>query len=146
MSSESRQTSWLAYAGTLPFIFCAAAPWFGLPVLPGVGPCSEIAAAYGLAIVSFMAGVHWGTYLYQSARVPLNLFVTSNAITVSVWLAFIVTPVTIALAVLLAAFLVLLSIDTRLAQLRLLSDDYMHMRRNVTAIVVVMLVVTFAAA
>jgi hypothetical protein len=146
MSSESRQTAWLAYAGTLPFIFCAGAPWLGLPVLPGVGPCTEIAAAYGVAIVSFMAGAHWGTYLYQSARIPLNLFLTSNAITVSVWLAFILTPVAIALAVLLGAFLVLLSIDTRLAQVRLLSDDYMRMRRNVTAIVVTMLVITFAAA
>ena len=146
MSSESRQTWWLAYAGTLPFVFCAGAPWFGLPVLPGMGPCTEIAAAYGVAIVSFMAGVHWGTYLYQSARIPLNLFITSNAITISVWLAYIVTPVAIALAVLLGAFLVLLSIDTRLAQLRLLSDDYMRMRRNVTAIVVFTLVLTFAAA
>ena len=144
MSSESPQANALAYAGTLPFVICAMLPWVGVPVLPVVGGCADVAASYGVVIVSFMAGVHWGTYLYQSARTPLNLFVTSNAVAVSVWLAWLVMPVAITLAVLIGAFLILLSIDTRLAQLRLLSDRYMQMRRNVTAIVVLTLVVTFA--
>lgn len=139
---DSKQYAALAYAGTLPFIACAVLPWIGIPAVAGIGSCDYIAATYGVAIVSFMAGTHWGTFLYQADSLPLNLLLTSNAITVAVWLSLILTPVAVSLAVTAAAFLLLLAIDFRLARAGLLTADYLQTRRNVTLIVFAMLLLT----
>jgi hypothetical protein len=136
----------LAYAGALPFAACAILTAVGVPGIAGIGSWADIAAGYGLAIVSFMAGVHWGTYLYHSSNVPLNLLVTSNAITVAVWLAFVLMPVAATLGVMALAFLLLLGVDYRLAGAGLITPTYLALRRNVTLIVVAMLAVTVALA
>jgi hypothetical protein len=142
---DSKQYAVLAYAGTLPFIACAILPWIGMPVVAGIGSCAYIAAAYGVAIVSFMAGIHWGTFLYQADSLPVNLLLTSNAITVAVWLAFILTPVAVSIAVIAAAFVLLLAVDFRLARAGLLTADYLRTRRNVTLIVLTMLMLTIGS-
>jgi len=142
---DSKQYAVLAYAGTLPFIACAILPWIGMPVVAGIGSCAYIAAAYGVAIVSFMAGIHWGTFLYQADSLPVNLLLTSNAITVAVWLAFILTPVAVSIAVIAAAFVLLLAVDFRLARAGLLTPDYLRTRRNVTLIVLTMLMLTIGS-
>ena len=142
---DSKQYAVLAYAGTLPFIACAILPWIGMPVVAGIGSCAYIAAAYGVAIVSFMAGIHWGTFLYQADSLPVNLLLTSNAITVAVWLAFILTPVAVSIAVIAAAFVLLLAVDFRLARVGLLTADYLRTRRNVTLIVLAMLMLTIGS-
>ena len=142
---DSKQYAVLAYAGTLPFIACAILPWIGMPLIAGIGSCAYIAAAYGVAIVSFMAGIHWGTFLYQADSLPVNLLLTSNAITVAVWLAFILTPVAVSIAVIAAAFVLLLAVDFRLARAGLLTPDYLRTRRNVTLIVLAMLMLTIGS-
>ena len=142
---DSKQYAVLAYAGTLPFIACAILPWIGMPVVAGIGSCAYIAAAYGVAIVSFMAGIHWGTFLYQADSLPVNLLLTSNAITVAVWLAFILTPVAVSIAVIAAALVLLLAVDFRLARVGLLTADYLRTRRNVTLIVLTMLMLTIGS-
>jgi hypothetical protein len=142
---DSKQYAVLAYAGTLPFIACAILPWIGMPVVAGIGSCAYIAAAYGVAIVSFMAGIHWGTFLYQADSLPVNLLLTSNAITVAVWLAFILTPVAVSIAVIAAALVLLLAVDFRLARAGLLTPDYLRTRRNVTLIVLAMLMLTIGS-
>ena len=142
---DSKQYAALAYAGTLPFIACAVLPWIGIPAVAGIGSCAYIAATYGVAIVSFMAGTHWGTFLYQADSLPLNLLLTSNAITVAAWLSLILTPVAVSLAVTAAAFLLLLAIDFRLARAGLLTADYLQTRRNVTLIVFAMLLLTIGS-
>lgn len=142
---DSKQYAVLAYAGTLPFIACAILPWIGMPVVAGIGSCAYIAAAYGVAIVSFMAGIHWGTFLYQADSLPVNLLLTSNAITVAVWLAFILTPVAVSIAVIAAALVLLLAVDFRLARVGLLTPDYLRTRRNVTLIVLAMLMLTIGS-
>ena len=142
---DSKQYAVLAYAGTLPFIACAILPWIGMPVVAGIGSCAYIAAAYGVAIVSFMAGIHWGTFLYQADSLPVNLLLTSNAITVAVWLAFILTPVAVSIAVIAAALVLLLAVDFRLARVGLLTPDYLRTRRNVTLIVLAMLMLTLGS-
>lgn len=142
---DSKQYAVLAYAGTLPFIACAILPWIGMPVVAGIGSCAYIAAAYGVAIVSFMAGIHWGTFLYQADSLPVNLLLTSNAITVAVWLAFILTPVAVSIAVIAAALVLLLAVDFRLARVGLLTPDYLRTRRNVTFIVLAMLMLTIGS-
>ena len=140
--SNNRLYALLAYAGTLPFVACALLSIGGVADIAGLGSWAEIAAGYGLAIAAFMAGVHWGTYLCQSPGTPLNLLVTSNAITVAVWLAFVLTSTVVSIAVTGCAFLLLLLVDYQLANAGLLTKTYIKLRRNVTIIVIVMLSLT----
>ena len=130
----------LAYLGALPFVACAILPWLGMAAIPGIGECAYVSATYGVAIASFMAGIHWGTYLYRQDSLPINLLLTSNAITLAVWFAFLLAPITVSLAVNAAAFLALLVVDYRLAGAGLISAPYLQLRRNVTLIVVASLV------
>ena len=136
----------LAYAGTLPFAACAVLLAAGVPDLPALGSWAAIAAGYGLAIASFMAGVHWGTYLHRAPDLPLNLLLTSNAITVAVWLAFVFAPVTVSLTITGLAFLALLLIDYRLAGAGSITQAYVVLRRNVTLVVVTLLALTVGLA
>jgi Protein of unknown function (DUF3429) len=63
--AKTRIYSLLTYAGALPFVACALIPLFGVSSIKLIGSFDYIAAVYALTIVSFMAGVHWGTVLYQ---------------------------------------------------------------------------------
>ncbi len=134
----------LAYAGTLPFIGCALMPLMGLQELWNLGTYDHIAAAYGLAIVCFLCGAHWGTYLYNRAAAPDNLFVTSNVIVVACWFAFLMAAKAITLFVLILAFLCLLFIDYRLLRASLLTDYYFRMRTIATVISVLALAIIIA--
>jgi hypothetical protein len=131
----------LTYAGVLPFVGCALMPLFGLQELWNLGSYDHIAAAYGLAIVCFLCGAHWGTYLYHRSAAPDNLFITSNVIVVACWFAFLMAAQAITLFVLILAFLCLLFIDYRLLKAALLTDYYFRMRTNATVVAVVALAI-----
>ena len=134
----------LTYAGALPFVGCALMPFVGLQELWNLGSYDHIAAAYGLAIVCFLCGAHWGTYLYHRANVPDNLFITSNVIVVACWFAFLMAAKAVTLFVLILAFLCLLVIDYRLLKAGLLTDYYFRMRSIATIIAVVALAIIIA--
>lgn len=143
--TDSRLYAPLAYAGALPFIACGVLPWVGVSVVPGLGSLAEIAATYGVAIASFMAGTHWGTYLYHAARAPCNLLLISNVVTLGVWLAYVLAPVAVSLAVTAVAFAALLLVDFALVRRSLLTAAYVRVRRNVTTVVLMALALTIAA-
>ena len=140
--TNNRLYAVLAYSGTLPFAACALLLAARVPAIAGSGSWAEIAAGYGLAIASFMAGVHWGTYLHQPPGGPLNLLLTSNAITIAVWIAFVFAPVAVSLTVTGFAFLLLLAVDYQLAGAGLITPAYLALRRTVTFVVVAMLSLT----
>ena len=136
----------LTYAGALPFVACALMPLFGMETLWNLGSYVHIAAAYGLAIVCFLCGAHWGTYLYNRAAAPDNLFVISNVIVVACWFAFLMAAQAITLFVLILAFLCLLFLDYRLFRAGLITEFYFRMRTIATVIAVVSLAVVIALA
>ena len=136
----------LTYAGALPFVACALMPLFGMETLWNLGSYVHIAAAYGLAIVCFLCGAHWGTYLYHRAAAPDNLFLTSNVIVVACWFAFLMAAKAITLFVLILAFLCLLFIDYRLLRAGLLTEYYFRMRTIATVIAVASLALIIALA
>ena len=138
--AKTRIYSLLTYAGTLPFVACALIPLFGVSSITLIGSFDYIAAVYALTIVSFMAGVHWGTALYQQPiEFPVNLFLSSNAVTILAWLAFLTTTPNITLIICTLAFLYLLLVDYHLYCRNLLTAHYFKTRRNVTALVVISL-------
>ncbi|QLC25933.1 DUF3429 domain-containing protein [Parasphingopyxis algicola] len=136
----------LAYAGALPFVAGAALAVTGVDPASGLGPAPLIVAAWALTIVSFMAGVHWGQYLAAGEEIGINLFLTSNAIAITGWLAFLLLPVSRALLVFAALFAILLLIDRRLRKADHIAPGYWRTRVGVTAIVIVSLLVTAAFA
>ncbi|MGD8978166.1 MAG: DUF3429 domain-containing protein [Gammaproteobacteria bacterium] len=145
-SDKSKTYPLLAYAGAIPFVLCAIAPWLGVTDLGRIGSVGSVAASYGLAIVSFMAGILWGICLIGAKPVPGNLFFVSNAVTLAAWFAFLLTPPTVALGVMALLFLYLLMVDARLTRTGALDDRYFRTRRNVTLLVVLSLVLTQIAA
>jgi Protein of unknown function (DUF3429) len=124
----------LPYAGTLPFIYGAASRFsdsLSVPVyLVFYLDVRHMVLSYGLLIISFMAGVHWGQYL-SGLRPRLNLLLSSNALAVSAWFFYLKLQPFELLLVFAGIFAVIYIIDLQLK----LDASYMETRRNVTAIV-----------
>lgn len=134
----------LALAGTIPFIASALLPVLGHYSLPYLGPLDQLVASYGLAIVCFLAGAHWGTYLSGRSAGSLNLFVISNVIFLAVWFAYVGAGVKTAIAMQIVAFLILLFIDLRLRTGDVISAKYLRARTGATIIAVASLLVVIA--
>jgi len=139
-------TRLLATLGAIPFVACAVLPLVGVTELPYLGDTGTIAAAYGLTIASFMAGVHWGTALNVTTTLPVNLYVTSNVVAVAAWLSFLLVSLSITLAMLSILFAYLLYIDFRLRRAGLIDQSYWNTRLAITGIVIVCLTVVARSA
>jgi lysylphosphatidylglycerol synthetase-like protein (DUF2156 family) len=138
---KNRPYTLLALAGTTPFIACALLPLIGIDTLPGLGSLDVLASTYGLAIICFLAGAHWGTYLLSQSATPFNLFISSNVVFLAVWFAFIGASLSLSIATQIVAFLVLLFIDYRLRQHAVISVDYFGIRFVATLIATISLLV-----
>jgi hypothetical protein len=144
MMQDSRTYTALALAGTIPFVAGALLPLLGHEALPYLGPLDRMVASYGLAIVCFLAGAHWGIYLSGRSADSLNLFIISNVIFLAVWFAFIGAGMKLALAVQVLAFLTLLFIDLRLHHSAVISVAYLRVRGVATLIAVISLLIVIA--
>lgn len=130
----------LAFAGALPFVVCALLLWAGHTTLPVLGSVSNIAASYGLLILAFMAGIHWGQRL-SGVETRLNFFLSSNAIALAAWFAYLLLSPRLFFAALAMLFAILLLIDRRLGAEGHLPTDYVRTRTTVSALVVLSLAV-----
>jgi hypothetical protein len=124
----------LMLAGTIPFLACALLPVAGIDAIGRLGPLDELAALYGVAILSFLTGTHWAAQLYQRATLPINLFIGSNVVFLAVLAAFVVSSLKWALATQLIAFPLLLVLDYHLLQRGLITQHYLGMRFIATAL------------
>ena len=120
----------LPYLGTLPFVLGTFAKMSGsFPMIYFIDT-RRIVLSYGVLIISFMAGVHWGQYL-SGTRGKLNLLITSNVIALVAWISgLLLLPMHICY-VLIVLFAILYFIDRGLQ----LEPAYLKTRRNVTLIV-----------
>ena len=141
---DSRTYSALAMAGTIPFIAAALLPLLGYDALPLLGSLQQMAASYGLAIICFLAGAHWGMYLAGRCPDSLNLFIVSNVIFLLVWFAYVGAAVKTAIGVQIFAFIVLLLIDRRLRVTDAISVQYLRVRSIATLIAIVSLLVVLS--
>jgi ATP/ADP translocase len=130
----------LAFAGALPFVASALLLWAGHTSLPVLGSVANIAASYGLLILAFMAGVHWGQRL-SGVKTSLNLFLTSNVTALAGWFAYLLLSPRLFFASLAVLFAVVLLIDRRLGSEGHVSIDYIRTRTAVSALVVLSLAV-----
>jgi len=141
MIEESRTYQLLAMLGTLPFVASAGLAVAGY-THDGIAPANFIAGSYGLAILCFLCGAHWATYLYKRDEVPFNLFIISNVVVVIIWLTYLLTGLSLlTFASQVLAFVFLLDIDRRLVRIGLVSAHYLGVRLQATVIAVVSLLV-----
>jgi hypothetical protein len=132
---EDRQIySALTLAGVIPFLACALLPAAGIEAIEPLGRLDELASNYGMAILCFLTGIHWATQLYAREKVPFNLFTGSNVVFLAVWIAYVASSLTWALATQLVAFPLLLAVDFQLQQRGLISRHYLRMRFVATAL------------
>ena len=130
--SDRRIYSILAMAGVTPFVACALLPLVGISDLGPAGPLAQVAASYGLAIVSFLTGIHWATQIYDRQHAGFNLLIASNVVFVAVWLAFVLGSIEVALTAQLVALLVLLGIDRWLMNSGVITGHYYRTRSVAT--------------
>lgn len=133
MSGNSVYTM-LALAGTLPFVGSALLVVFGRTSLGPFGSIAELVSSYGLAIISFLAGVHWATQLYRGSAAPMNLFIASNVVVLGVWFAYLVGDLPVTVVAQLLAFAFLLYVDRRLLGDAVIDKPYFRVRAAATAI------------
>ncbi len=141
MIQETKTYTALALAGTIPFIACALLPLLGYDSIRYLGSLDKVVASYGLAIVCFLAGAHWGTYLSGRSADSLNLFITSNVIFLAVWFAYVGADMKWAIGTQVLAFLTLLFIDLRLKRSDVISNAYFRVRSVATLIATISLLV-----
>ena len=139
--ADKQTYSILAMAGVTPFVACALLPLVGVSTLEPFGPLDALAASYGLAIVAFLAGIHWATQLYERKEAPFNLLLVSNVVFVPVWLAFVAGSTGLALATQLAALLLLLAIDGWLHGNGVIDSHYYRIRKVATGVAAVSMAV-----
>ena len=143
--NDKRIYSVLAMAGVTPFVACAILPLAGFDSIELLGPLADVAASYGLAIVSFLAGIHWATQIYDRQQSGFNLLIASNVVFGGVWLAYAIGPVEFALTAQLVALLVLLGVDRWLLNNGVISAHYYRTRSAATALAVLSLAVIVLA-
>lgn len=129
----------LAFAGATPFLAGALLPLFGIDAIAPLGRLDALVSSYGLAIICFLAGVHWATHLLRGADIRVNLLVSSNVVFLVVWIAFIIADIAWVLGTQIAAFIVLLLIDYRLLGIGVISADYFRVRSIATTLAVLSL-------
>ena len=145
MRTMTKAFYYLTYAGTIPFILCSICFSAGIKSIYLLGSVNKILSAYGLVILSFLSGSHWGQHLYINRRIwGCTLPVLSNIIVVLLYFSFLVIRFKELVAIFVAAFIILLIIDHRLFQMHLISGHYFQTRCFVSAIVIISFIISGA--
>lgn len=139
-----KPSPYLTFAGTLPFIGCAVLLMLGVDAVRVLGKTEHILAVYGLVIATFMAGAQWGNHLNLSDnnRWAIRLPILSNMSALALWLGFLSLSTFGFIWLLVVGFVILLIIDYGLYQAQIISSRYFTVRKYVTLIVVIALIVS----
>ncbi|MDB5373053.1 MAG: hypothetical protein JWP04_1695 [Belnapia sp.] len=119
---------WLGAAGLLPFLLTALAAWTGPEDWRGIALFAL--ATYGMVILSFLGGVHWGFALrapeaearYAAPRLGLGVLPSLIG-----WAALMLPPVP-GLGMLALAILGTAGIETLAARRGLVPPEYLRLR------------------
>lgn len=128
----------LIFSGSLPFITGTLLLLLGFEALPLIGNVAHAIAAYGLVIVVFLTGIHWGQQLSLGRTAP-GLFIYSNILAVLSWLAWLLLPLQYFLVFLTVPQILILAIDHSLYMQAVLKKDYIIFRSLITGIVIICL-------
>jgi hypothetical protein len=132
----------LTYSGILPFIACAVYVFFKDDIPFFQISAMDVLFAYGAIIASFIAGIHWGIYLFKDA--PLNLFIHSNVIALLAWISLL-TPPLLNAGILIVCFGYLLAIDRSLFKAGIYDRWFYQLRLHASCAVIISLMLAIGA-
>jgi len=138
----------LMYLGALPFIAGALLSLLSIDTLPWLGSVVHIVSVYALVISVFMAGILWGVTLQVNTDNFLGQvnFLISNVLALTIWFVYLIYPDSHSfLLTTVVAFLWLLMLDAKLIKQQLISSSYYRVRKRVSAIVIMSLLVIMAS-
>jgi hypothetical protein len=135
----------LGFAGLIPFVFLSVACWV---VHPGwLGYFIKAQLFYGIAILSFLGGLHWGVALMLKDRPAGEIkraLLWGVMPSIFAWCSMI--DVGIGFLVQMIGFVAAYQVDKRLYAHYELPDWFLVLRLQLTRIVVVSQALTFLAA
>lgn len=136
----------LGYAGLIPFVLLTLACWL---VHPGwLGAVIRAQISYGIAILSFLGGAHWGAALvspHLSAPQTKKALIWGVAPSMVAWFA-VVLQVGFGFVVLLAGFIAAYQVDKHLYRWYRMPEWFLVLRFRLTCAVALSLILTFIAA
>lgn len=143
--SRQRLTDMLAAAGMLPFLLLMLACWVADTDWLGVFLRAQL--AWGIAILSFLGGIHWGAVL---SRQDLDAQHTRAALVQGILPTALAWSSTLAggfgFALLMAGYVIAYQADKRHFSRYGIPDHFLILRRRLTAAVVFTLALTVIAA
>ena len=139
----TKPSPYLTFAGTIPFIACALLITFSVDAIRVLGSTEDILAAYGLVIATFMAGAQWGNHLSlaDDNSWAVSLPILSNVVALALWFGFLTLSTVGFIWLLIISFISLLIIDYGLYRVQIITAKYFTVRKYVTLIVVISLIV-----
>jgi len=136
--NTSRSAQILTYAGLIPFALLSFAVVLELDSFD-----FDLALrSYGVAIISFLCGIHWGIYLLASDKCPRNLLLISNTITLVAYSSILFPFGNINYITQSFCLAILLELDYELLKKDVLPVWYFNLRRNASCIVILLLLMT----
>ena len=144
-SLNKRLVLQLGYAGLIPFFLMTLGVWTADATW--IGDFVKGQLAYGMVILSFLGGVHWGVALLSNtlpeeiSRRALTWGVTPSLIA---WCATLFSG--FGFAVMMAGFIAALQVDKQLYPAYGMPDWMVPMRKRLTTVVVLMLLLTVIGA
>ncbi len=142
---NKRLSHQLGYAGLLPFIFMLFGVWFA--DVSWLQDFVKGQLAYGIVILSFLGGVHWGAGMLSS---ELSAVDTKKALMWGVTPSLIAWSATLfggfGFAVLMAGFVAALKVDQQLYPAYGMPDWLLDLRKRLTIVVVLTLMTTVIGA
>lgn len=135
----------LGFLGMIPFVLLTLACWLVHP--SWLGDFIKGQLAYGIAILSFLGGMHWGATMVSgdlSAEQTKRALVWSVMPGLIAWLATMVGG--FGFAVLMAGFIVAYQVDKRLFAWYRMPEWLIGLRFNLTCVTVGALALTVMAA
>ncbi|WP_162199623.1 DUF3429 domain-containing protein [Psychrobacter urativorans] len=138
-----KPSPYLTFAGAMPFVLGSVFITIGIEAIPVLGKVTHVLSIYGLVIASFMAGAHWGNHLSlaDDNTWAVKLPVFSNIIALALWLGFLLLSTVGFIWLLVVGFVSMLVIDYGLHQAHIINNDYYRVRKYVTMIVVIALII-----
>lgn len=129
----------LSYAGLIPFIALTLAIWFAPPVY--IPELNLALNGYSAVILSFLGAIHWGLAMRANAPISPGLLVFSVLPALLAWLLLLI-PMDLALLLFAAGFVLVYLVDYQAVRLNLAPVWYPGLRKPLTLVVVICLLLT----
>ena len=142
---NKRLAHWFGYAGLVPFVVLMLACW--IVQLDWLGYFIKGQLAYGIAILSFLGGIHWGAVMTSSslsAEQSRKAFAWGASPVLIAWSSPLMGG--FGFAVLMAGFVGAYQADKRLAAWYRLPDWFLQLRLRLTCMAVASIALTVIAA